>query len=141
MQSLLTGEGIWRTGGEIKKGAWPKPRPRGVSGNAGRLWGFRLIRRLLRGRRRLQPLAVRPDQHEPRAAAERLQPELHQLLRPVAIVLLHSRVQEGHQLVSLLHELLELLGDLLFPGRQARLLRRQALHLALQFTESTSMRR
>src|SRR5215210_1670621 len=63
-------QGAWRS----KKRAWPGPRPGGFR-RVERLWSRRPgCRRLAFGRRRLQRLAVGPDQDEPRPAAERLQP-------------------------------------------------------------------
>jgi hypothetical protein len=60
--------------------------------------------------------------------------------RPVAVVLPHSDIDEGHQRAPLLHALGEALGDLLLPGRQERLLPLEAPHFAQQFGEPQPLR-
>jgi hypothetical protein len=65
-----------------------------------------------------------------RPAAERLQPELGQLLGPDAVVLLETLAQDGRQTLAIAEGGPEPLREVLLPGRQRRLLAGQVLGLA-----------
>src|SRR6266545_2899830 len=85
-------------------------------GRRRRIRHVRLLRRVRLRRRQL-------------AATEWLDVELGQLLRPPAVLLLHSRPQEGRELPPLVDQLLLLLGGLLFGCRHGGLLGEEVLQV------------